>query len=113
MGKHTTGAGRRIASARAVSAGGTQVRGLVNVSNRVETALRDTGISRQELSSNFDTNFRVGDNGVITVTGSGTGTRRMARALGQAGGQQLGRIKILNQLALGNMAVETRWRIVE
>ena len=108
MGKHTTGAGRRIASARAVSAGGTQVRGLVNVSNRVETALRDTGISRQELSSDYDTRFRVGDNGVVTVTGSDIGTYRIARAMRLVGGQQLGGIKTINPIAF-----ETRWRIVE
>lgn len=113
MGKHTTGGGRRVASARAVPAGGTRITGQVNVVGRVNNALRELGSSRQAMSADFDTNFRVGDNGIITVTGTPTGIDRMESVLSFAGAQQMGRAKRPSTAPFEKVVYETRWQIVE
>lgn len=66
------------------------------------------GFSRQVLRDDLDTTFRVGDNGTVTVTGTRNGSMRMARVLGNIGGQRFG--------SIGNQTpdiFETRWRIME
>ncbi len=111
MGKHTTGGGRRTASARAFTGVTIEQRARQSTEKRIDDALTSLGFSRDELMRDFDTNYRITgratDAHIVEVTGTENGTLRMTRAIGKLRGATRGGLPKIKP----NGEIVSRWTI--